>query len=667
MTASVPPPASQLARPTALLRRVATLRAAAVAVLIVVLIVLPLPMQGYEVNWINLALLAVIGALALNQLMGVAGQVSVGNAAFMAIGATVAAVVAKDAPSVPPLLAVLAGAAAAAVVGAVVGIPALRLRGLYLAAATLALYYIVSYATNQYQADTVGASGWFMPTFTIGGWNLGINQTSWYYLLLIVVALTFLFLRRLTDRSRFGRAWHLLSGHSKAASAMGVDVARLTVQAFVVSSFLIGLEGGLYAYYIGVLDSGDFTLTLSIQYVAMIVIGGWGSMAGAMAGAVLVTLLPLGVETVGSSLPQSGAVGQFVAANVPSLQGLVYGILIVVFLMYQPRGLARLAEVTANRIRQLRHPDRQRAVARSAAPAPAGDVAASTATVTADASIAAAVARATAAVVGASSKQLRADIVPEPPLAPLLAARHLQVSYPGGVFGTHSVSLFVLPGEISLLLGANGAGKSSTLRAISGFTSSEGARLASGRVVLDGKEMTGSPPDKMVARGVVLVPERDKVFADLTVAENLQLSARGGRRRRASGIGPSEAMDLVAGSFPALARLSARRAGVLSGGERQMLAVGRALLLQPRLLIVDELSLGLAPRVVEELMSQMQLINEEHGVTILMAEQNSAAASIAQQAFLIETGVTRWSGPPAEIGTGGELIASYLGTDLASE
>ena len=330
----------------------------AVVVLIVVLIVLPQPLQGYQINWINLALLAVIGALALNQLMGVAGQVSVGNAAFLAIGATVAAGLAQAQPSIPPVIAVLAGAVAAAVMGAIVGIPALRLRGLYLAAATLALYYIVSYAANQFQTDTVGAAGWIMPSFSIGGWSPGINQKSWYYLLLIVVVATFLFLRRLTDRSRFGRAWHLLSGHSTAASAMGVDVARLTVQAFVISSFLIGLEGGLFAYYVGVLDSGDFTLALSIQYVAMIVIGGWGSMAGAAVGAVLVTLLPLGVETLGSSLPQSGAVGQFVAANVPSLQGIVYGVLIVVFLMYQPRGLAGMAEVIAARTGR-RPPDRQ--------------------------------------------------------------------------------------------------------------------------------------------------------------------------------------------------------------------------------------------------------------------------------------------------------------------
>jgi ABC-type branched-subunit amino acid transport system ATPase component len=420
-------------------------------------------------------------------------------------------------------------------------------------------------------------------------------------------------------------------------------VARLTVQAFVISSFLIGLEGGLFAYYVGVLDSGDFTLALSIQYVAMIVIGGWGSMAGAAVGAVLVTLLPLGVETLGSSLPQTGAAGQFISANVPSLQGIVYGALIVLFLMYQPGGLARLAEVTVARAGRLAR--------RSGGRGPGRAQAATGPTVPA---------------VGPARARPRPDIEPQP-AAPLLLTEGLQVSYAGGVFGTHSVSLYVLPGEITVLLGANGAGKTSTLRAISGFTSAEGARVTGGRVELDGRDVTGSTPDRMVGRGVVLVPERDKVFADLTVAENLQLSARGGRRRRAGGIGPSDAAALVGDLFPALAPLSARKAGVLSGGERQMLAIGRALLLQPRVLVVDELSLGLAPRVVEELMSQLQLINTRHGVTILMAEQSPVATGIAQRAFVIETGVTRWSGPPGQVGEGGELIASYLGTDLASD
>jgi branched-chain amino acid transport system permease protein len=222
-------------------RRVFSPRGTGVAILVVALIAIPLTLEGYQINWVNLALLAAIGALALNLLMGVAGQVSVGNAAFMAIGATLTGGLAQSHPSIPPVVVVLLGAVGAAVIGAIVGVPALRLRGLYLAVATLALFYIVSYATTQYQSDTVGPAGFFLPNFTIGSWSPGQSQKSWYYLLLVVVAASFLFLRRLTHRSRFGRAWLLLSERPKAASAMGVDVPRATVQAFVISSFLIGL------------------------------------------------------------------------------------------------------------------------------------------------------------------------------------------------------------------------------------------------------------------------------------------------------------------------------------------------------------------------------------------------------------------------------------------
>ena len=623
-------------------RRAVSPRRVGVAVLVVALIVIPLPLEGYQVNWINLALLAAMGALALNLLMGVAGQVSVGNAAFMAIGATLAGGLAQSHPSIPPVVVVLLGGIGAAVIGAIIGVPALRLRGLYLAVATLALYYIVSYATTQYQSDTVGPAGFFLPNFSIGSWSPGQNQKDWYYLLLAVVAASFLFLRRLTRHSRFGRAWLLLSGRPKAASAMGIDVPRATVQAFVISSFLIGLEGGLFAYYVGVLDSGDFTLALSIQYVAMIVIGGWGSMAGALAGAVVVTLLPLGVETLGSAVPQNGSVGHFIAANIPSLQGLVYGVLIVVFLMFQPRGLAYLAEVVGRWAGGLvrRAPSPGQPAPAAAAEAPAGP--------------------------RGTDPRLPGGRTPSPGTSALLAAEDLRVTYPGGLAGTQSVSLFAMAGQITLLLGANGAGKSSTLRAISGFMPSERARVAAGRVLLDGQDVTGSGPDQMVGRGVVLVPERDKVFGDLTVRENLQLSTRRGRRQRAGGLGSADAADLVGEVFPALTTLSDRKAGVLSGGERQMLAIARALLLRPRLLIIDELSLGLAPLIVQDLMVQLRLINEQHGVTILMAEQNSAATGIAQRTFIIETGVTRWTGSPEEIGTSSELIESYLGTDVTS-
>jgi branched-chain amino acid transport system ATP-binding protein len=168
----------------------------------------------------------------------------------------------------------------------------------------------------------------------------------------------------------------------------------------------------------------------------------------------------------------------------------------------------------------------------------------------------------------------------------------------------------------------------------------------------------------MVDRGVVIVPESHKVFVSMTVEENLRLSARQGRRRREPGADGSE--ELVRELFPALSAMLARKAGALSGGERQMLAIARALLLAPRLLVVDELSLGLAPVIVDDLLVHLRRINEERGVTILMAEQSSIATEIAHRAVVIEAGTTRWEGDPRQLDSGQELTERYLGTDVAN-
>src|SRR4030088_2958459 len=211
---------------------------------------------------------------------------------------------------------------------------------------------------------------------------------------------------------------------------------------------------------------------------------------------------------------------------------------------------------------------------------------------------------------------------------PLLAVNEIEAYY-GRVWALHSVSLEVAEGSVIALLGANGAGKTTTLRVISGLL-----RPTRGSVEVDGTRIDGWSPDRMVRAGIVQVPEGRQIFADLTVRENLLL---GGYARRDLGPARQEA-SRVFEYFPRLRERLQQRAGTLSGGEQQMLAIGRALMARPRLLLLDEPSLGLAPLVVLRIGETLARINADHGVAMLLVDQSTALAiSLTRTAHLLET------------------------------
>ena len=241
---------------------------------------------------------------------------------------------------------------------------------------------------------------------------------------------------------------------------------------------------------------------------------------------------------------------------------------------------------------------------------------------------------------------------------PLLAIDDLEVAYHRAAVALHSVTLRVMPQTIVALVGNNGAGKTTTMRAISGFIGLDDARVTAGQIRFAGQRIENQPPHANTARGIVLVPERDKAFPNLTVAENLTVAASRrvgtGERRRLN--------ELVFQFFPALAPLRSRLAGLLSGGERQMLAFGSAIVCKPELLLVDELSLGLAPVVVEDLVCRMQSIRRELGITVLLVEQNvGIALAIADYGYVIESGRVVLEGPASELRGRREIQESYLG------
>ncbi|MGH3342147.1 MAG: ABC transporter ATP-binding protein [Carbonactinosporaceae bacterium] len=235
--------------------------------------------------------------------------------------------------------------------------------------------------------------------------------------------------------------------------------------------------------------------------------------------------------------------------------------------------------------------------------------------------------------------------------SPFLEVRDLHAGYGAGQV-LHGLSFSVGEGEVCAILGANGAGKTTTLRALSG------AVRCRGTVVLRGTSLVGKAPEKVARLGVAHVPEGRGTFAALTVEENLRVGAYA----RRDGDAVAADLDRVYGYFPALRQRSRQVAGSLSGGEQQMLAIGRALMLRPRLLLLDEPSLGLAPLVTRELFRIIRAIEEEEQTTVVLVEQNAhLALEIAHHAHVLETGHIVLSGSPAEIQADDQVARAYLG------
>jgi branched-chain amino acid transport system ATP-binding protein len=231
----------------------------------------------------------------------------------------------------------------------------------------------------------------------------------------------------------------------------------------------------------------------------------------------------------------------------------------------------------------------------------------------------------------------------------LLRIEGLHVRY-GAIHALRGVDLEVRAGEIVTLIGSNGAGKSTLLRAVSGLL-----RPAAGRIHLEGVDVTARPPEAIVSLGCSHVPEGRRIFANLTVLENLQMGAFPRRGVEAEGL------ERVFGLFPRLRERLRQPGGTLSGGEQQMLAIGRALMAEPLLLLLDEPSLGLAPILVNQIFAIIREINQQ-GTTVVLVEQNARQAlRVAQRAYVLETGALALEGPASELARDPRVREAYLG------
>lgn len=246
----------------------------------------------------------------------------------------------------------------------------------------------------------------------------------------------------------------------------------------------------------------------------------------------------------------------------------------------------------------------------------------------------------------------------------MLQVNNVEAVYSKIILALKGMSLHVPEGKIVALLGSNGAGKSTTLKAISGLLSGDGGQITDGTIEFQGKKINGITPDVLVKHGVFLSIEGRRVFKDLTVEENLIAGAY--TRKDRSNIKGD--IEKIYEYFPKLRALASRKAGFLSGGEQQMLAIGRGIMAKPKLLLLDEPSLGIAPLLVKEIFQNIKKINQEEGTSILVVEQNAnVALSIADYGYIMESGRVVMQGDPETLLSDKDISEHYLGIGKEGE
>jgi branched-chain amino acid transport system permease protein len=304
------------------------------------IVVAPLTFSEYSLSLLNLCLVAIVGALGLNILVGYTGQISIGHGAFMSVGAYTAANLIVRL-GLPFWITIPAGGLMAALIGSVVGIPSLRIKGIYLAIATLAAQLIIEWTINHVTWISGGIqSSIEIPRPSLFGVRLASEAQIYEFLMFFVVLAVVATLNLV--RSRIGRAFIAVRDQDIAAEIIGINIFRYKLYAFAISSFYAGVAGVLESYYLGIANYEQFQLDVSIDYLAMVIIGGLGSVLGSIFGAVFVTLLPIATRW---ALESSGSLifSQADLANIiPSLRLVIFGGLIIFFLVVEPEGLARL-------------------------------------------------------------------------------------------------------------------------------------------------------------------------------------------------------------------------------------------------------------------------------------------------------------------------------------
>ena len=297
---------------------------------------------------VNLMLIAMLGALSLNYLTGCAGLISIGHAAFYAVGAMTAAITGSQWGWPFPLV-LLAAGLAGAVAGLLAGLPSLRVRGLYFVLSTFAVHYIVVFAFQEYQFKFFDVVGVPYKAASFGPLELN-TPMRWYFFLLPLVALVFWGLHN-SLRSREGRAMMAMRDHELATTSAGVDVRVLRLKAFALSSAIAAMAGALYAYLLSNVTSEFFNIQFAIQFIAMIIIGGMGSLSGSLVGAAVWLLLPSIISGFAAQAGDStGLLRTILVEHKPQLVQVIFGMMVILLLIFAPGGVAGIGAKLRNRL-----------------------------------------------------------------------------------------------------------------------------------------------------------------------------------------------------------------------------------------------------------------------------------------------------------------------------
>ncbi len=611
--------------------------------------------SAYSLVLLNMALMFSVVVLGLNFVYGFGGIFSLAQAAFWGIGAYTSALLTTDAHMSFPV-GLLGAVLVTSLFGVILGVPTLKLRSHYLTMATLAFGEAVRLVLMNTERLTHGANGIRgIPPAAFGPLVFDTPE-RFYYLNLAVVLAAILFTVRFR-RSRLGRALEATRDDELAAAATGVDVTYCRVLAFVLSAFLAGVAGSLWAAFSSYISPETFDLFSTIRFVAMLLIGGAGTALGPLVGTVLLTFLPEWLR--------------FLEAYYMA----IYGLSIVLMLVFAPKGVVGLVgSLVAGLLqRSVGETGRRADGEREQSPLPLGeaDRRAGEGSLTGPEQ---------ALTPTLSQREREEDTAPRtqdsapslqhpaPGAQPsLLSASGLTIAF-GGLVAVRSVDLSVAEGEIRGIIGPNGSGKTTLLNLVSGIY-----RPTAGHLQMAGERVDGCSPSTRVQRGIARTFQNIRLFPRLTVLDNVKAAKYS--RTRAGLLGTFlqtggtveeerriEKQALEALAFVGLAGRASDFPGDLPYGQQRLVEIARALATEPRLLLLDEPAAGMSLAEKQRLVRLVRALNRERGITVIVIEHDMRIISgLCHQVTVLNFGEIIAEGTPQEVRDNPSVIEAYLG------